>query len=54
MPMPENRGHDVGEHHGSVDVMAPHRLQRHLGAQIGRMRDVEECVLLAEGAILGK
>ena len=50
----QNRGHDVGEHHGSVDVVAPHRLQRHLGAQIGGMCDVEECMLLAQGAILGK
>ena len=34
--------------------MAAHRLQRHLGAQLGRVGDVEERVLLADGAIFGK
>ena len=53
-PHPEHRGHDVREHHGRVDVVAAHRLQRHLRAQLGRVGDIEECVLLADGAIFRK
>ena len=53
-PHPEHRGHDVREHHGRVDVVAAHRLQGHLRAQLGRMGDIEECVLLADGAIFRK
>ena len=41
---PEQRQHDVGEHHGRVDVVPPHRLERHLGAQLGRLADLEERV----------
>ena len=51
-PHPEDRGHDVREHHGRVDVVAAHRLQRHLGAELGRVGDLEECVLLADRAVL--
>ena len=53
-PHPEHRGHDVREHHGRVDVVAAHRLQGHLRAQLGRMGDIEERVLLADGAIFRK
>ena len=31
-PHPEDRGHDVREHHRGVDVVSAHRLERHLGA----------------------
>ena len=53
-PHAEHRGHDVREHHGRVDVVATHGLQRHLGAQLGRVGDIEERVLLADSAIFGK
>ena len=54
MPIPSDGGHDVREHHGRVDVVAPHRLQRHLGAQLGLVRDLEERVALADRAVLGQ
>ena len=38
----EDRGHDVREQHGGVDVVAPDRLQGHLGAELGRARELEE------------
>ena len=28
----DDREHDVREHHGRVDVVSPHRLERYLGA----------------------
>ena len=34
--------------------MAPHRLERHLGAELRRLRHVEERVPLANRAVLGK
>ena len=49
---PEQRQHDVGEHHGRVDVVAAHRLQRHLGAELGLVADLEERVRLADLAVL--
>ena len=50
----EHRGHDVREQHRRVDVVAVHRLQRHLGAELGRAGDLEEAVTLADGPVLGK
>ena len=50
----EHRRHDVGEHHGRVDAVAAHRLQRHLGAELGRVRDLPEGVPLANRAVLGQ
>ena len=38
----EDREHDVGEHHRRVDAVAPHRLQRHLGAELRLPGDLEE------------
>ena len=51
-PHPENRGHDVREHDGRVDAVPPHRLERHLGAELGLVRDLEERVALADRAVL--
>ena len=48
------RQHDVGEHHGRVDVKAAHGLQRDLGAKIGVGHDVHQPVGLAQLAVLGK
>ena len=48
----EDRGHDVREHHGRVDAVPPHRLQRHLRAELGLARDLPERVALAERAVL--
>ena len=52
MPHRDDRGHDVREHHRGVDVVPAHRLQRHLGGQLGRAVDLEERVLLADLAVL--
>ena len=51
---PEDREHDVREHHGRVDVVAAHRLERHLGAELGLAADLEERVRLADLAVLGQ
>ena len=51
-PHPDDRGHDVREHDGRVDAVAPHRLERHLGAELGLARDLEEGVALADHAVL--
>ena len=50
----QHRSHDVREQHGSVDVVAPDRLQRHLGAELRSPRELEERVTLSQRAILGK
>ena len=34
--------------------MPPHRLERHLGAELGRARDLEERVAFAQSAVLGQ
>ena len=51
-PHPEDREHDVREHHGRVDAVAPDRLQGHLGAELGLPADLEEGVALADLAVL--
>ena len=51
-PHPDDRGHDVREHHGRVDAVSPHRLQRHFGAKLGLVRDLEEGVALADRSVL--
>ena len=48
----EQRQHDVREHHGRVDVVPAHRLQRHLGAELGLVADLEERVRLPDLAVL--
>ena len=53
-PHAENGGHDVREEHRRVDAVPAHRLQRHLGAELGRLGDLEERVALAERAVLGQ
>ena len=53
-PHAEHRRHDVGEHHGRVDAVPAHRLQRHLGAELGCVRDLPEGMLLANRAVLGQ
>ena len=50
----EHGGHDVREQHGRVDVVTPDRLQRHLGAELGCPRELEERVPLPQRAILGQ
>ena len=35
---PEDGRHDVREHHGRVDAVPAHRLERHLGAELGLAR----------------
>ena len=49
---PEQRQHDVREHHGRVDVVAAHRLERHLGAELRLVADLEERVRLPDLAVL--
>ena len=49
---PENRRHDVREHHGRIDVVPVHRLEGHLRAESPLRADLEERVLLADRAIL--
>ena len=49
---PEQRQHDVREHHRCVDVVPANRLQRHLGAELGLAADLEERVRLADLAVL--
>ena len=49
---PEERQHDVGEHHGRVHVVAADRLERHLGALLGVGADLEERRVLAHLAVL--
>ena len=41
-PHPEDGRHDVREQDGRVDAVPAHRLQRHLGAELGRARELEE------------
>ncbi len=48
----DDRGHDVGEHHGGVHVVPPDGLKRHLGGELGRPVDLEEGVLRADLAVL--
>jgi hypothetical protein len=50
----EEREHDVREHHGRVDVVPAHRLQRHLGAELRLVADLEQRVRLADLAVLGE
>ena len=49
---PDDRRHDVREHHGRVHLVPADGLQRHLGAELGRVRDLPERVPLAERAVL--
>ena len=49
---PEDGRHDVREHHRRVDVVAAHRLEGHLGAELRLRADLEERVLLADLAVL--
>ena len=44
----DDRGHDVGEHHGRVDAVPAHRLEGHLGAELRRAGELEERVPLAD------
>ncbi len=53
-PHAEDGSHDVREQHRRIDAVAPHGLEGHLGAQLGRPRDLEERVALADRAILGE
>ena len=48
----DDREHDVREEDGAVDPVAPHRLQRHLRAELGLPADLEEIVALADLAVL--
>src|SRR3954468_2206245 len=51
---PEDRRHDVREENGCVDVVAPHRLERHLRAKLRRLRHLEERVLPSNRPVLRK
>src|SRR5438128_6510813 len=48
----DNGEHDVREHHGRVDAVRLHRLQRHLRAQLRPAHDVEQPVSLPHLAVL--
>ncbi len=50
----DDRGHDVGEHDRRVDVVAAHRLERHLGGELGGAVDLEELVPRADLPVLGE
>ena len=45
--MPSTGEHDVGEQHRRVDAVAPHGLERHLGAELRRRATISKrpCVL---------
>ncbi len=51
---PEDGQHDVGEHHRRVDAVQAHRLERHLGAELGLAEDLEQPVLLADLPVPGQ
>ncbi len=53
-PHSDHRGHDVGEHHGRVDAVPEHGLQRHLGTELRRVRDLPERVARPHRPILGQ
>jgi hypothetical protein len=53
-PHADDREHDVCEHHRRVHAVAADRLERHLGAELGLVADLEEVVLLADLAVLGQ
>jgi hypothetical protein len=52
-PHSEDGRHDVREEDRGVDAVPAHRLQRHLGAKLGRPRDLEEAVPLSQRPVLG-
>ncbi len=51
---PEHGRDDVGKEHRGIDVVSPNRLERHLGAELRRLGDLEEAVPLAQCPVLGK
>src|SRR5216684_360223 len=51
---PTKRQHDVGEHHGRVDAQPAHRLQRHLGAQLGLGDYLLQAPSFAQRAVFGQ
>ena len=53
-PHAQHRRDDVGEEHGRVNAVPPHRLESHLGAELRRVRNLEERVAFAQSAILGE
>ena len=53
-PHRHDRGHDVREHHGRVDAVTAHRLERDLCGQLCGAVDLEERVVLADLAVLGQ
>ena len=50
----DDRQHDVGEHHRRVDAVGAHRLEGHLGAELGLPADLEEVVALADLPVFGQ
>src|SRR5439155_1493284 len=48
------RQQDVGEQDGGVDGEAADRLKRDLGGEVRRVAQLEQRVLLAQGAVLGE
>src|SRR2546422_501812 len=48
------RQHDVGKHHRRVDTKPAHRLQRHLGAELGLGDDLLQAPPLAQRPVLGQ
>src|SRR5262249_42303167 len=51
---PDDREHDVGEHHRRVHAVRADGLERHLRAELGLVDDLEEAVALAQSAVLGE
>ena len=48
------RHDDVAVEHRRVDAVAPHRLQRDLGGELGLLDGVEDRALTAHGPVLGQ
>ena len=51
---PEDRKHDVREHHGRVHPVRLDRLERHLRAELRPPADLEEAVALPDRAVAGQ
>ncbi len=51
---PDDREHDVGEHHGRVHAVRLDRLERHLRAELRSPADLEEVVALPDRAVAGQ
>ena len=52
MPMGSRGEQDVGENDGRIDLVAAHRLDRHLGRKLRRLAHLKEAALRPDLAVL--